>query len=125
MAQTAAWVDIFISDNATFQDAWSFNPPTGQTSMNWTGNSFEMSVKASRDDVTPLVTFLSSGGQIVLAVATPIPTINMNVVDTVVQTDLPAAEYDYDLVMLDTSMPPIRTVLMQGKIFVRHGVTQT
>jgi hypothetical protein len=125
MAQTAACLDIFINDNATFQDAWQFNPPVGVTSLDFTGNSFEMSVKASRDDVAPLVTFTSAGGQIVLALATPNPVVNMYVVDTVIQTDLPAAEYDYDLVMLDTSTPPIRTILLQGKIFVKHGVTET
>jgi hypothetical protein len=125
MAQTAAIVDIFISDNATFQDAWQFNPPPPLTSLNFAGNSFEMSVKASRDDVSPLVTFTSGGGQIVLASPTPNPVVNMNVVDTVIQTSLPAAEYDYDLIMLDTSVPPIRTQLMQGKIFVKHGVTET
>lgn len=125
MAQTAACVDIFIKDNATFQDAWQFNPPIGVASLNFTGNSFEMSVKASSDDVPPLVTFTSGAGQIVLALATPNPVVNMNVVDTVIQTSMPAAEYDYDLVMLDTSVPPIRTILLQGKIFVKHGVTQT
>jgi hypothetical protein len=123
MAQTAAWVDIYISDNATFQDAFQFVPPTGGT-LTLLGMTFEMSVKASRDDVSPLVTFTSAAGQIVTSdIVNCI--IHMNVVDTVIQTDLPAAEYDYDLIMLDTSVPPIRTQMMQGKIFVKHGVTET
>jgi hypothetical protein len=124
MAQTAAQVNIFITDNATFQDAWQYNPPPGAT-LNFAGNSFEMSVKASSDDVAPLVTFLSSSGQIVIASDTNPAVLNMNVPDTVIQSDLPAAEYDYDLIMLDTSSPPIRTRLQFGKIFVKHGVTLT
>ena len=124
MAQTAACVDIYINDNATFQDAWQYNPPAGAT-LDFTGNSFEMSVKASSDDVAPLVTFTSAGGQIVLRSATNPAVLNMNVVDTVIQTSLPAAEYAYDLIMLDTSVPPIRTLLQQGHIFVKHGVTET
>jgi hypothetical protein len=124
MAQTAAWVNIFITDNATFQDAFQYNPPAGAT-LNFAGNTFEMGVKASRDDVAALVTFLSSSGQIVIQSATNPAVLSMNVPDSVIQTDLPAAEYDYDLIMSDTSSPPIRTVLQQGKLFVKHGVTQT
>lgn len=124
MAQTAAQVDIWITDNATFQDAWQYNPPAG-TTLNFAGNSFEMGVKASRDDVANLVLFTSGGGQIVIASPVNPAVINMNVVDTVIQTSLPSAEYDYDLIMLDTSVPPIRTLLQFGKLFVKHGVTQT
>ena len=122
MAQTAACVNIYIQDNATFQDAWQFNPPTGGT-LDFTGNTFEMGVKASRDDTATLVTFLSSSGQIVVRSNTAPAVLNMNVPDTIVQTDLPAAEYDYDLIMLDGSSPAIRTPLMYGKLFVKHGVT--
>jgi len=124
MARTAACVNLYISDNATMQDALQCNPPAGAT-LNFAGNTFEMAVKASRDDVTPLVTFTSGAGQIVIISATNPAVIGFNVPDTTIQTDLPAAEYDYDLVMLDTSTPAIRTILFQGKLFVRHGVTET
>ena len=119
MAQTAAWVDIYISDNATFQDAFQFVAPTGG-SLSLLGTTWEMSVKASRDDVAPLVTF-TSPTQIVIADAVNC-IINMNVPDTTIQSDLPAAEYDYDLIMI---LSTVRTQIMQGKLFVRHGVTET
>lgn len=122
MAQTAADVDIFISDNATFQDAFQFVPPVGGT-LSLTGMTFEMSVKASNDDVTPLVTFTSPTQITVVDVVAC--TIHMNVADTVIQTSLPAAEYTYDLIMYDGSIPPIRTQMMYGNLFVSHGVTET
>src|ERR1019366_9510639 len=89
MAQTAADVDIFIQDNATFQDAFKFLPPVGGA-LNLTGMSFTMAVKASRDDSVALVTF-TSPTQIVTADAVNC-IINFNVVDTTIQLDLPAAE---------------------------------
>jgi hypothetical protein len=120
MARTAAWVNIYISDNATFQDAFQFVAPAG---FSIAGMSFEMSVKASRDDVTPLVTFTSAAGQIVI---TPIgDVINFNVPDSTIVADTPPGVYDYDLVMFDASSPPIRTLMMQGKFIVTHGVTET
>ena len=119
MAQTAAWVDIYVSDNATMQDAFQFVPPVGGT-LSLSGTTWEMSVKASRDDVSPLVTF-TSPTQIVIA--DPVNCIiNFAVPDTTIQTDLPAAEYDYDLIMINGA---VRTQMMQGKLFVKHGVTET
>lgn len=122
MAETAACVDISQLDNATFQDAFQFGV-TGDTSWSFTDMTFKMEVKASRDDVAPLVTWTSGGGQIVVDNAVT-RVLHFNVPDTVIQASLPPATYEYDLVMLDGSTPAIRTVLMQGKFIVSHGVTE-
>jgi hypothetical protein len=123
MAITAAIVDLFVQDNATMQDALQYGVP-GDTSWSFTGMTFEMSVKASRDDVDPLVTFTSGAGQIV--VDDPVQRVlHFNVPDTTIQSALPPAEYVYDLIMIDGSTPPIRTPLMQGRLTVSHGVTET
>jgi hypothetical protein len=122
MTVTAAVVDIFQSDNATLQDAFQFGTP-GDTSWSFTGMSFKMEVKASRDDTTPLVTWTSGGGQIVVDDAVN-RVLHLNVPDTALQASLPPAVYVFDLIMLDGSTPPIRTQLMQGRIYIRHGVTE-
>lgn len=122
MAQTAATVDIVQQDNATFQDAFQFGTP-GDTSWSLTGMTFRMEVKASRDDIAPLVTWTTAGGQIITDDVVQ-RVIHFNVPDTVLQTSLPPADYVYDLIMLDGSVPPIRTQLMQGLFTVQHGVTE-
>ena len=123
MSITCAIVNIYIQDNGTFQDALQFGTP-GDTSWSLTGMSFEMAVKASRDDTTALTTFTSGSGQIVTD--DPINRIiNFNVPDSVIQASLPPAEYVYDLIMIDTSVPPVRTPLMQGRFFVKRGVTES
>lgn len=120
---TAAIVNIASQDNATLQDAFQFGT-LGDLTWSFAGMTFEMSVKASRDDVTPLITLTSGAGQIV--VDDPVKRVlHLNVPDTLIQTDLPAATYVYDFLMLDGSSPAIRTVLMQGKITIQRGVTET
>jgi hypothetical protein len=121
VALTASIVDLVANDNATFQDAIQFGLSTDTWTL--TGQSFKMEVKASRDDVAPLVTWTSGAGQIIIDDATN-RIIHFNVPDTVLQASLPPACYVYDLVMYDASVPPIRTVLMQGHFVVEHGVTE-
>lgn len=123
MAQTAAWVDITISDNWTMQDAFQFGTP-GDLSWSLTSQNFECQVKASRDDTSPLVTFTSGAGQIV--VDDPIQrVVHFNVPMTTIQASLPPAEYVYDFIMYDNASPPFRTGLMQGKLIVKRGVSET
>lgn len=120
---TAAIVNMVTQDNATFQDALQFGTP-GDTTWSFVGMTFEMSVKASRDDVSPLVTFTSGAGQIVVDDVVN-RVLHFNVPDTTIQADLPVATYVYDFLMIDGSMPPIRTVLMQGQLGIKRGVTET
>lgn len=120
---TAAIVNMVTQDNATFQDALQFGTP-GDTSWSFVDMTFEMSVKASRDDVTPLVTFTSGAGEIVVDDVVN-RVLHFNVPDTAIQAALPVATYVYDFLMLDGSSPAIRTVLMQGQLGIKRGVTET
>lgn len=121
MAQTAACVDIFANDNVTLSDAFQFGT-VGDTSWSFTGQSFKMEVKASRDDAAPLLTLVSPTSIIVDDVVQRV--LHLNVGETALQAALPVGEYVYDLVMFDGASPPIRVLLMQGRFCLRHGVTE-
>ena len=122
MAVTSSIVDMTISDNATWQDAFQIGT-VGDTTWSFTGMSFKCEVKASRDDTTPLITVLSSAGQIV--VDDPVARVlHFNVPYTTFQPLLPPATYVYDFMMIDGSVPPIRTLLMQGQVIVVRGVVE-
>lgn len=121
-APTAAIVNFVVPDNATFQDPIQFGTP-GDTSWSLANQNFRMEVKASRDDTSPLAAFTSAANQII--VDDPVQRlIHFNVPDTTLQSELPCAEYVYDFVMYDNSVPPIRVVLMQGEYKVTKGVTE-
>lgn len=122
MALTSACVDIFASDNGTLQDAFRFGV-LGDTSWSLTGQSFKMEIKASRDDVSPLLTLTSAGGSIIIDDVVQ-RVIHLNVAYTALQAAVPVGEYVYDLIMFDASVPPIRTPLMQGRFCLQHGVTE-
>lgn len=122
MAITCAIVDLINQDNQTIQDAFRFGT-AGDTTWSLNGMLFKMEVKASRDDVAPLVTWTSGGGQII--VDDPVQRVlHLNVPYNVIQAALPPAEYVYDFLMIDGSVPPIRTPLMQGKFTIVRGVTE-
>lgn len=121
-APTSAIVNIATQDNVTLQDAFQFGTP-GDTSWSLVGMSFTMEVKASRDDITPLIELTSGAGQIIVDDVVQ-RVVHLNVPDTAIQASLPVATYVYDFIMYDTSVPPIRTVLMQGRLYVSKGVTE-
>lgn len=119
---TASIVNMKISDNATWADSLQFGAPW-DTTWSFTGMSLKCEVKASRDDTSALLTAQTSDNSIlILDAATRL--MQFNVPDTEIQSDLPVADYVYDLIMEDTSMPPIRTLLCQGTLKVRKGVTE-
>lgn len=122
MAQTAACVDITSGDNQTLADAFQFGT-IGDTSWSLVGQSFKMDIKASRDDVAALFELTSAGGSIVVDDVVQ-RVIHLNVPYTTIQASLPCGEYVYDLIMFDGSTPPIRVPLMQGKLFIKRGVTE-
>lgn len=118
---TRATVNLAIQNNATWADAFQFGTP-GDLTWSLTGMSFSMDVKASKEDLVPLMTLSTGNGYVV--VLDPINRIvQFNVPDSILQALLPPATYVYDLVMSDTSTPPIRTPLMGGKLHVTEGVT--
>jgi hypothetical protein len=118
---TAARVNIEIANNATMQDAFMFGT-AGDTSWSFSGQTFKMEIKANKYDVTPILTWTSGTGEIVVDDVVQ-RILHFNVPDTVILASLPVAEYQYDLIMLDASTPAIRVPLMSGEIKVRQGVT--
>lgn len=120
---TTAIVNMVIQNNVTFSEAFQFGT-AGDTSWSFTGKTFKMDIKASVDDVTPLLAMTSAGGTIVVDDVVN-RVLHFNVPDTVILADLPPAIYVYDLVMLDGSSPAIRTPLMKGTLQVCQGATQS
>ena len=119
---TAAKVNIEWANNATAEDAFMFGT-AGDTSWSFSGQTFKMDIKANKYDVTPIITFTSAGGTIVVDDVVQ-RILHFNVPDATIQASLPIAEYQYDLVMIDGSTPAIRVPLMRGEIKVRQGVTE-
>lgn len=97
---TSARVDIAIQDNATWNDAFQFGT-VGDTTWSFTGQVFRLDIKASRDDAAALLSLTSGGGQIVVDDVVQ-RVLHMNVPESAL-TVLPAAEYVYELMMLDAS----------------------
>ena len=122
-AVTAALVDILTSTNVTFADAFQFGTP-GDTSWSFTGQTFRMDLKGNKyTQSTALLSLTSGAGQIVVS-----EPVNRILYFNVPEATLSAAgiipgEYEYDFIMIDTSVPPNRIALMYGKFKVVQGVT--
>ncbi len=121
-APTAAQVDLLEDNNVTMQDAFQFGT-VGDTSWSFAGQTFKMEVKASRDDVAPLVTWTSGAGQILMLDSVQ-RILQFNVTSTAILAALPVGQYVYDLLMIDGSVPPIRTKLMFGNLYMNQGITE-
>lgn len=118
---TSAHVDLCISNNATWMDAFQFGTPDDIT---WTlmGQNFELDVQRSAYDLVPLLHMSTTSGQIIVDdVAQRV--IHFNVNPAVIQSSLKPGGYIYDLVMVDASSPSIRVPLMHGGLIVAQGVT--
>lgn len=118
---TSAFAELVIQDNATWNDAFQFGDPT-DTTWSFTGQTFRLDIKASADDTSALLSSTSGGGQIVVDSPT-LRVLHMNVPESAIVAALPAAEYVYELMMIDGSSPAVRVPLMHGPITVQHGVT--
>lgn len=121
MARTSAKVDMVITNNATWEDAFQFGV-VGDTSWNLAGQNFRLDIKGNKEQIDPLLTLSSVAGTIVVDDTTQ-RIIHLNVRDIVLAAALVPGEYVYDLVMFDFSTPPIRVVLMEGKVRVTQGIT--
>ncbi len=126
MAHTAARVNMAIQNNATWEDAFKFGVD-GDTSWSFTGQSFHMDVKGTRDDPNPLLTLSSADSTIVVDDAVN-RVLHFDVDDALIVASLPVTvdcePYVYDLVMVDDS-DNTRVVLMSGTVTVEQGVTLT
>lgn len=119
---TAARVNLSVANNGTWQDAFQIGV-VGDTTWDLNGQSFIMEVKASVDDVAPLLTISTALGSIVVDDVVK-RIIHLNVPEADIVAALPVGEYVYDLVMFDGSTPPIRVPLMFGRVEVGQGVTR-
>lgn len=123
MSQTAACVDIYALNTGTLQDAFQFDP-NGGTSWSLAGKTFEMQIKASREDTVALLQLTSGAGEIVVDDDVT-RTLHLNVDPAALQAALPCGEYVYDFVMIDpVPNPDVITPLMQGRFFLKQGVTE-
>jgi hypothetical protein len=121
-AVTAARVDIVTPDNTTWTDAFQFGIQ-GDTSWSFTGQSFRLDIKGNKyTQSVALLSLLSAAGQLV--VQDPVQRIlQMNVPEATLTGSLVPGEYQYDLIMFDASVPPIRIALMYGNFKLVHGVS--
>src|ERR1035437_655134 len=120
-SSSAAIVDITVSDNVTWRDAFQFGIP-GDTSWNLTGKHFIVEVKADVNDTVALFTLSDALGSIVVDDVVQ-RVLHFLVTETALRAALPVGCYVYDLVMFDGSSPPVRDLLMNGNVFVVRGVT--
>jgi hypothetical protein len=145
---TSARVDLATSNNATWQDAFQFDPtgstgaptpnfwPPGSTGPNWTLTPNHLiTIKGNRLQTVPLMTIDSgkTGCQLIVIDDAINRILHTNVSDMVLTgvvtgttgatgQGLIPGTYVYDWIMYDNSVPPIRTALMHGKFVLSDGV---
>jgi hypothetical protein len=121
-AVTAARVDIVTPDNTTWTDAFQFGIQ-GDTSWSFTNQNFRLDIKGNKfTQPTYLLSLTSAAGQLI--VQDPVQRIlQMDVPEATLTGALVPGDYEYDLIMFDGSVPPIRIALMYGKFKLVHGVT--
>lgn len=127
----SAYVKIVTQNNATFQDAYQFDPPangvtgaTGATGPQWNmiGQHFQLDIKRSAEDDVALLSLSSLVGEIVVDSDTQ-RILHFNVPDTTLRAALVPGRYVYDFIMYDGQDPPIRTPLMHGEFILTNGIT--
>ena len=128
---TSAYVEIVAQDNATFGDAYQFDPgaptgPTGGTGPIWNmnGMNFRLDIKGYPDGPTALLSIIGPTGPNQIVVDDPIQRVlHFNVGEAILNAALLPGEYIYDMIMYDASTPTVRTPLMHGPFILRHGIT--
>lgn len=130
-APSSAHVDINVPNNATFQEAWQFDPPPGLTGVtggtgpywNFVNKAFRLDIKANKEEDTPLLSLTSGAGQIIVDSVT-LRVLHTNVPDTVLRAAMPPGRYVFDFIMIDNSASPaIRVPLMHGEFKLTDGIT--
>ena len=120
MAITSAEVDIVIQNNSTWIDAFQFGT-VGDTSWSFTGQTFQLDVKGNKDQAAALLSLTTGAGTIVVDDAV-LRVLHFLVPDSVVKAALQVGEYEYELIMIDGSTPPVRVPLMAGELHVTQGI---
>lgn len=121
---SSAWVKIVTAKNATFNEAYQFDPPvTGVAPPTWQlYPNFRLDVKGYLEQPAPLLSITSAAGQIIVDDVVQ-RVIHFNVPETFLVPTLTPGRYFYDLIMFDNSTPPIRVPLMHGEFVLTDGVT--
>lgn len=127
---TSAHVDLYWSNNSTFQDAFQFDPPPGLTGVsggtgpywNFENKRFLLEIKGNREDTLALYTLDSNLGQIVVD-STTLRVVHTNVDDATLNAVLYPGKYYFSFIMQDQSVSPVNRVeLMHGDFNVKIGV---
>ena len=150
--RNAARVDISTPSNATFLDAYQFDPPPGATgycyggytypgiggtgpAWNFSGQNFRMDVKGNAGQSAPLLSIDNGvpGSTLVVVDDYANRILHFNVPENVLNgltgatgatgQGLIPGDYVYDFVMYSNDNPPVRTVLMGGRFIVTNGIT--
>lgn len=123
LSVTSARVDIDMQTNATWTDAFQFGT-LGDYSWSFTGQNFRLDLKQNKyTQAVALLSLTSGAGQIQVQSAA-LRILNMDVPEaTFAAAGIIPGKYDYDLVMYDSSMPPVRVPLMHGKFKMSQGVS--
>ena len=150
--RNSARVDISTPSNATWTDAFQFDPPPGTTGYCWggytypgiggtgpawnfSGQNFRVDIKGNAGQQLPLLSVDNgvSGSSLIIVDDYANRILHFNVSEAVLSgataatgatgTGLIPGDYVYDFVMYDNSSPPIRVVLMNGKFVVTNGIT--
>jgi hypothetical protein len=120
---TSARVDCTIQDNATWTDAFQFGTP-GDYSWSFTGQNFRLDLKSNKNTQSVAMLSLTSGAGQIQVQSAALRIINMDVPEaTFTGAGIIPGSYDFDLVMYDASVPPVRIPLMHGKVHMKHGVS--
>lgn len=129
--RTTAIVDIQISNNVWWTDAFQFGcTAVGpeccladvDTSWSFTSKTFLLDIKASNSDSAALLSLSTANNRITVTDAAN-RILQFSVTDLVIRAALVPGQYPYDLVMVDPILGGQRTLLMQGTLTVTQGVT--
>jgi hypothetical protein len=118
---TAARADLQFANNTTWMDAFQFGT-LGDTTWTLAGQTFSMDIQINPYDTTPMLQLNTANGRIVVDDIVQ-RVLHFNVTPTDIQANLRPGIYVYDLVMVDTAIPPSRVSLMYGTVEVIQGVT--
>lgn len=114
------------SYNWNFTGATGFTGCTGPFSnWNFNGQNFRLDIKTQFNATGPALTLTGAQGNPngSIVVQDPINRIlQMNVPEATLTAALTPGEYLYELMMYDSSNPPVRVSLMKGKFTLVHGI---
>jgi hypothetical protein len=117
---TSAHYRIVVAKNSYFNEAFQFDTPTNLM-WDFAQKTFTMGIKGDYEDDTPLISFTSGGGQIVVDDVTA-RILHFVVSDTALKAALKVGEYVYDLIMIDNLS--VRTQLLHGEFVFGDAVTE-